>query len=186
MRPVRLAGARAGCDTTPIATDPCRPTGPPAGAGTVRRPEGRAGAVLAGLIAAAVSAFVFRRVVGAYFWADDFGWLYLIHDRSPVEVLLTPLGGHALVVRNAIFLAVHALAGLDPRPYFWTALATHVVNVVLIARLVWLLTGRSALAGLGAVAYGTCPATAETLGWYSAYGQVAATTCVLEIGRAHV
>src|SRR5690606_35637332 len=35
------------------------------------------------------------------------------------------------------------------------------------------------LAGVGALAWGICPAASETLGWYAVYGQVAATTCLL-------
>src|SRR5262249_1142476 len=38
---------------------------------------------------------------------------------------------------------------------------------------------RPSLAAIGAAAWGTCPSASGTLGWYSVYGQVAATTCIL-------
>lgn len=129
--------------------------------------------------AAGASLWSWRDALHAYFWNDDFVWLYLLHDRPLVEVLLTPLGGHTLVARNAVFAVLDRLAGLDPAPYFATVLLTHALNVVLLARLVWLLTGSVALAGLSALAWGTCPTASETLTWYSVYGQVAATTCIL-------
>jgi hypothetical protein len=136
-------------------------------------------AALLGLLAAVASVAVYRKVLNAYFWNDDFVWMYLLHDTSLPEVLFTPLGGHTLVARNAVFALVHALAGLDPRPYFATTLVTHAVNVLLLCRLVWLLTGSAAWAGLGALAWGICPAASETLAWYSVYAQVAALTCLL-------
>lgn len=152
---------------------------------TARRDEDgpsrqRAGAVaLVAILAAVASVAVYREVLDSYFWNDDFVWMYLLRDRSLAEVLFTPIGGHTLVARNALFALVLAAFGLDPRPYFATVLATHAVNVLLVCRLVWLLTGNVALAGLGALAWGTCPAASETLAWYSVYGQIAALTCLL-------
>src|SRR5262249_8556389 len=66
-----------------------------------------------------------------------------------------------------------------PRPYYAAVLLTHGLNVALLAALILRLTNRLSLAAIGAVAWGTCPAASETLGWYSVYGQVAATTCIL-------
>lgn len=134
---------------------------------------------LAGIAAALASVVVYRDVLWAYFWSDDFLWLYLLHDRPLLEVLLTPLAGHTHLARNLVFAALDRAAGLDPVPYFATMLLTHAVNVLLLSRLLWLASGSAALAGLGALAWGTCPAASDTLAWYSAYGQVAATTCVL-------
>lgn len=135
--------------------------------------------VLVALGAAGASMAVYRSVLGAYFWNDDFTWLYLLHDRSFAEFLLTPMGGHSLVARNAVFALTDTVAGFDPRPYFATMLVTHGLNVALLAGLIWRLTGRIMLAGIGAFAWGTCPSASETLAWYSVYGHVAATTCIL-------
>ena len=135
--------------------------------------------VLVAAGAAIVSMVVYRGVLGAYFWKDDFSWLYVLHDRSLAEFLFTPMGGHSLVARNAVLALTDAFAGFDPRPYFAAMLLTHGLNVGLLATLILRQTGRPWLAAIGATAWGTCPAASETLGWYSVYGQVAATTFIL-------
>ncbi|MCW5892738.1 MAG: hypothetical protein KIT14_19675 [bacterium] len=137
-------------------------------------------AVWLGAIGAAVaSGCYYRHSIGAYFWNDDFVWLYLLHDRPILEVLLTPLGGHTLVARNLVFAALDRFAGLDAQPYFATVLLTHAVNVVLLARIIWLLTDSAVIAALGALAWGVCLTASESLTWYSVYAQLAATGCVL-------
>src|SRR5262245_20794521 len=122
---------------------------------------------------------VYRGILDAYFWNDDFSWLYVLHDRSTAEFLITPSGGHSYVARNAVLALTDALAGFNPRPYFAVTLLTHGLNVALLAALILRLTRRLSLAAIGAMAWGTCPAASETLGWYTAYGEVAATTCIL-------
>jgi len=141
--------------------------------------DGRLAAAVAALAAALTSAVVYRDVLGSYFWNDDFAWLFVLHEHGLGEFLFTPMGGHSLVARNAVIAALDALVGLDPRPWFASVLLTHALNVALLARLIWLLTGSAGLAGMGALAWGICPAASETLGWYAVYGQVAATTCLL-------
>src|SRR5262245_29498790 len=123
--------------------------------------RGRGAAVAIGGVAALASVVVYRDVLRSYFWADDFVWLYLLSDSSLAELLLTPIGGHSLVARNAVLALTHALAGLDARPYFALALAIHALNVVLLFRMVWRVTGTAAVAGLGALAWGTCPRSEE-------------------------
>jgi hypothetical protein len=142
-------------------------------------PGGRRAAVVVVGVVALASVVVYRNVLRSYFWSDDFVWFYLLGDSSLTEFLLTPIGGHTLVARNALLALTHAVAGLDPRPYFALALAIHALNVALLFRILWHVTGRTALAGLGALAWGTCPAASETLAWYSAHAEVAATACVL-------
>lgn len=141
--------------------------------------DGATAALLAGLAAALVAVVVYRDILRAYFWNDDFAWLFLLREHGLGNFLLTPMGGHSLIGRNAIIAVLDGVAGLDARPWFATVLVTHAVNVVLLARLVWLLTGSAALAGVGALAWGICPAASGTLGWYAVYAQVAATTCLL-------
>src|SRR5262245_41085739 len=126
--------------------------------------DGRRAAVAAMAAAAVAAAVAYRGVLGAYFWNDDFVWLFLLHDRGLGEDLLTPLGGHALLARNAVIALLDRLAGLDPRPWFATVLATHALNAALVARVAWLASGRSAVAAAVAIAWGTCPLAAETLG----------------------
>ena len=66
---------------------PTHPSAPP--------PRGRDGRVAA--------AVAYRDVLRSYFWHDDFAWLFVLHERGLTEFLLTPLGGHTLVARNAVF-----------------------------------------------------------------------------------
>jgi hypothetical protein len=138
-------------------------------------------ATVGALGAALVAAIVYRDVLRGYFWNDDFAWLFVLHDRGLGEFLLTPMGGHTLVARNAVFAVLDRLAGLDPRPWFASVLATHALNVALLCRIIWLASGRAGLAAVAAVAWGIGPLVSESLAWYSVYGQVAATTCLLVV-----
>jgi hypothetical protein len=149
--------------------------------------DGPLAAALAAAGAALAAVVVYREVLRGYFWHDDFSWLYVLHDGSLWEFLITPMGGHTLVARNALIALLDTVAGIDPRPWFATVLLTHALNVALLARLVFLLTGRAVLAGVGALAWGICPAASETLAWYAVYGQAAAVTCLLlGLGRVAV
>jgi CDP-diacylglycerol--glycerol-3-phosphate 3-phosphatidyltransferase len=134
---------------------------------------------LLAIAAAAVSVVAYRGVLAAAFWRDDFTWMYLLRDAALAEFLLTPSGGHTLVARNGVWALLDRMAGFDPAPYFALVLVTHAVNVLLLHRLVRLLTGSIALAGACALAWGLCPAAAATLSWFSMFGHVAATTCLL-------
>lgn len=164
-----------------------RPFGSAPSSPSSRPADGWMAATIAALCAAAAATFVYGDVLHGYFWSDDFSWLFLLHDASLSRFLLTPIGGHTVVARNAVIALLDALAGLDPVPWFATVLVTHALNVVLLARIVWLVTGSALLAGVGALAWGTCPAAAGTLEWYAVYAQVAATTCLLvAFGRVAV
>ncbi|MCW5891339.1 MAG: hypothetical protein KIT14_12415 [bacterium] len=130
----------------------------PASTSDITRASRMPGVVwVAGIAAAGASAWVWAGALDAYFWNDDFVWLYLLHDRPLPEVLLTPIGGSTLVLRNLVFALLDRTAGLDPVPYFASLLLTHALNVVLVARLAWRVTGATMLAGLAALAWGTCP-----------------------------
>jgi hypothetical protein len=58
-------------------------------------------------------------------------------------------------------------------------LLTHLLNVALLFRLVHRLSNSAHAASLAAALWGVCPVHAGTLGWYSVYGQVLATTFLL-------
>jgi hypothetical protein len=141
--------------------------------------ETRGTVALVVVLAAGTSALAYRGVLESYFWSDDFVLLYMLRDMSLPEFLLTPFGGHTVVARNVLFALTHAWAGLDPRPYFVTVVATHALNVALLGRLVWRLTGSIVVTGFGALAWGICPTAGASLSWYAAHSQVAATTCLL-------
>src|SRR5262249_49519975 len=92
---------------------------------------GRARLLLA-LPALVLAAVVVFPITANYFFEDDFLHLFRIANGDVLRFLLQPHGGHLLVVRNAIFAATFALWGPHPAPYFWSALATHLANVVLL------------------------------------------------------
>jgi hypothetical protein len=131
------------------------------------------------LAAAGAAAIAFWPILHGYFWLDDFVWLYLVTNTPTGELLFTQTGGHVMVLGNAAFALLHGIAGLDPRWYFASMLATHLVNVLLLLRVTRLLSGSLTLGALAAFLWGTCFACGATLAWYTAYAQVAATTCVL-------
>src|SRR5262249_44386069 len=91
------------------------------------------------------------------------------------------LGGHLYLVRNAVFAGMYQIFGPEPRPWFWSVLLTHLLNVLLLDLLILRVTEDWLLACLGATLWGTSPALEGTLGWYSVYGQVRLTTLVLGV-----
>ncbi|HSP95691.1 MAG TPA: hypothetical protein VL049_00420 [Candidatus Dormibacteraeota bacterium] len=135
------------------------------------------------LVPLLASAAAYWPIVRNYFHADDFIHLYMIGDGRLGEFLLTPHGGHLLVVRNAIFVLHHALFGADPRGYLWCALLTHLVNVALLFVVVRAATDSPRLACVGATLWGVSPLHADPLGWYSVYGEVILTTALLVVLR---
>src|SRR5262249_12383517 len=155
-----------------------RPSASDARVATIRHPVA---GVLVPVAAAAAAALAYRPILHAYFFGDDFAWLYLIRNAPLGEVLVRAMGGHSLAVRNAAFVLLYRLVGPEPVAYFCTTLIAHTANVLLLHRVIRLATGSIALAGLGAVLFGISPAAGDTLSWYSAAGQVAATTCVLAV-----
>ena len=127
----------------------------------MQRLERPQAAALLVLLAAGASLVVYRDVLHAYFWSDDFVLFYLRRDTSLAEFLLNPFWGHIALARNALFAATDQVVGLDSRPYFVTVLATHVLNVVLLGRLIWRLADSPVLAGIGALLWGICPTASE-------------------------
>jgi hypothetical protein len=116
---------------------------------------------------------------GEFFHYDDSLHLYRIVNTNWLEFLVTMHGGHLLITRNAVFLLNYELFAGAPAGYFWFALVTHLINVVLLFALVRGLTGSASLACFGAALWGILPAHEGTIGWYSAYGHALASTFVL-------
>ena len=139
------------------------------------------GGLLVLLAALAFTAVVYAPLLDNYFNGDDFLNLYRIVNFSLFQYLLTPHGGHALVLRNFLFYACFAAFGTNPEGYFWVVLLNHLANVVLLFLVVRTLTQSPALAGFGAALFGTSPICAGTLGWYAVYGQVVVATAMLLI-----
>src|SRR6185295_3634887 len=87
-----------------------------------------------------LSAIVFHGILQNYFYTDDFLHLYQIAE-DPWRFLVEPYAGHVYLTRNAIFWASAALFDGHPEPYFWIVLATHLLNVYLLFRLLRALFG---------------------------------------------
>lgn len=133
------------------------------------------------LLPVLLSMWVYRKLVNVYFNSDDFLNLYFIVNKTPLDYLLRPHGGHLLFVRNAVFYGSFQLFGAYPEYYFATVLLTHMLNVALLFLVMWRLTGNG-IAGAGASAlWGICPVHAGTLGWYSVYGQVLVAAILLTL-----
>ncbi len=143
----------------------------------LERPDAR----LWTLLPLALTAVVYGPLLLNYFRSDDFLNLFQMRNLPFVRYILTTHGGHILVTRNTIFFLFNAVFGTNPLPYFVCVLATHLLNVWLLGRIIRRLTGSAALACFGAALWGTSPANAGSLGWYSVYGHVLVATAVLVI-----
>ena len=126
-----------------------------------------------------VAAFVmWRSLVDNYFFADDF--LHLFDGRASPPAFSTQMpGGHLYLVRNAVFAGMYRVFGPEPAPWFWSVLLTHLLNVLLLHRLIVRTTGDALVACLGATLWAASPALEGALGWYAVYGQVLLTALVL-------
>lgn len=131
------------------------------------------------LLALAASAVVYYPLTRAYFFADDFVCMLDIVNHGVLRFLVQPFGEHLLIIRNAVFSLSYRLFGLDPRPYYWGVLLTHLLNVWLLFRVASRFTGRLTLACLGAALWGTSPLCVGALGWYSVYGHVLVGTILV-------
>jgi hypothetical protein len=131
------------------------------------------------LVPLALSAWKFAGITQNYFLADDFVNLFDLVNDGWWHFVWQVSYGHLLPVRNAVFALHHALFGLDPAGYFATVLFNHLVNVVLLFVLIRRWTGNSEVACAAATFWGTTPTSEATLGWYSVYGHVIATTAML-------
>lgn len=131
------------------------------------------------LLAASAALVAAWPIVGSYFYADDFAHLFEIASFGPWDFLTAPYAGHMYLVRNAVFYASFRFFDMEPAGYFALALATHVVNALLLFALVRRLTGDALLACLGGVLFGASPAVTGTLGWYSVFGHALATAATI-------
>jgi hypothetical protein len=112
------------------------------------------------------------------FQDDDFLHFYNLATLDPFRFMLLPHGNHPHALRNLVVVGMRGLLGLQPEAFMACVLLTHLLNVVLCYRIGVRLTRdpyvATVAAGLWAVAY----TSSGTLGWYSVYGQVLATTAL--------
>jgi hypothetical protein len=125
-----------------------------------------------------LAAVAYAWIVRVGFRGDDLVHLYRIANVGPLDFVLTPFGGHALAIRNLAFLLSRHAFGLRPAAFMSTMLLTHLVNVWLCYRVSLRLTNDPFAAGTAAALWGMAPDSADTLSWYSVYGQVMATTAL--------
>lgn len=130
---------------------------------------------LVGAVPVVVSALAFLPITRSYFFSDDFVALYALANGTGEDWLVRPTGGHLLFLRNLAYVVTWTLAGPDPRPFMWSALATHVALVALLFAIVKRASGHVLTAALVATWWGTCRTDAGTLEWYAVYGQAMAT-----------
>jgi hypothetical protein len=130
------------------------------------------------LVPLALTAWVYYPITRVFFFADEFMHLARI-ATAPFLFVLAPFAGHNYHVRNLVFVGLWHLFGLDPAPWYWTVLFTHLVNVWLLFRVVVALTADPILACLGATIWGICPLDVGAVGFYAVYGQVMASTIML-------
>jgi hypothetical protein len=156
---------------------PCAsaPAGTVAGRGT-HRDRRRTAWVLLPL---GLSALVFYPITKNYFFADDLYNVFQIVNGDPLTYLITPYGGHLLPARNFLFYLSYLLFGTHAEGYFWVALATHLINVALLFRVIAGFTCSPPLAAFGAALWGAAPLHEGTLGWHSVFGHVVVATCLL-------
>ncbi len=128
-----------------------------------------------------LAAWVYHPITRSYFYADDFVCLTSIVNDGFLRFVVRPFAGHNLLARNLVFYASHRLFGLHAELFFWTVLATHLLNVWLLFRVLQTLTASPALACLGAALWGTSPLHSGTLEWYSVFGQVLVATSLLAV-----
>src|SRR5262249_16568740 len=135
------------------------------------------------LLPLALVAWVYYPITRIYFFADDYVHLASIASDPVAAFLLSPFGGHNYLARNIVFLATYRLFGMRADLYYWSVLLTHLLNVALLFGLLRAFTASALLACFGAALWGMSPLLVETLGWYSVFGQVMATTVMLLILR---
>jgi hypothetical protein len=127
----------------------------------------------------ALTTWVYYPITRVFFFADDFFHLSHIASDRVLTFVLTPFGGHNLLVRNLVFVGSWHLFGLHSELWYATVLLTHLLNVWLLFGVLGALTTSVPLACLGATIWGMCPLASGTLAWYSVYGHVMAATVLL-------
>src|SRR6266487_7110288 len=84
------------------------------------RPRSRPEAAASALLVAAASVLVWHRALGYFFSQDDFAKLATVVGLAP-----RLLGPWRYLGNQLFYDLLHALAGLDPRPYHLASLACH-------------------------------------------------------------
>jgi len=92
--------------------------------------------------------------------------------------VLLPHGNHPHALRNLVVVGMRAVFGLQPEAFMACVLLTHLLDVVLCYRIGVRLTRDPYVATVAAALWAIAYTSSGTLGWYSVYGQVLATTAL--------
>ena len=126
-----------------------------------------------------VALVAWRRLLGGYFWIDDFQILYEIANGGLADFLFQPMYGHVNTARNAFLAAQYAIYGPNAVGFFATIVALHGLNVWLLWRLGRRLGGTPVIAAAVATVWAMSPLHDGTLAWCAAHGQVILTAITL-------
>src|SRR5262249_58588778 len=110
--------------------------------------------VLAPLLPLVAALAVWAPLRHNFFWNDDFVHLYDIATRSLWSFSSELFLGQFYLVRNLVFAGLFHAFGPDPRPYFWSVLLTHALNLLLLERAIRGFTADLVLSCVGAVLSG--------------------------------
>ena len=132
-------------------------------------------------VAIGISAAVLWPVLSYPFQYDELIHLYTLANFGPLELLLTPHGGHLLFASNWVYAPLYALFGMWAPAYYALALATHLLNVGFAWAVLHRLGGRRGLATVAAALWGSAALHVGSVGWFAVYGQILLTTAVLWI-----
>jgi len=134
--------------------------------------------------AVGLALLVYLPILNNYFFLDDFLILHQLRNWPLGKFLTVHWAGHRVVVRQAFYAALYAVAGGHPAPYYAFLLALHAINVALVFTIVRTVTECPPLACLAAAMWGTCPLNGGALGWLAASGNVLVGTTTLTVGPA--
>jgi hypothetical protein len=133
---------------------------------------------LAPACAIVASLVVHGMAVGSDFIDEEIVSFYQL-AVAPADFLMSPHGGHFTGSYGLVVLALRALFGSSPGPFFALVLSTHLLNVFLLYGVVRSLTRSVGVAGLAAGLWGSAPAFQGTLQWFSAYDHMLGVTAML-------
>ncbi|MCW5892341.1 MAG: hypothetical protein KIT14_17605 [bacterium] len=133
------------------------------------------------LLPVLLAALVFWPTPAQFFYREDLYHLYRAVNQPWPALLLQQHAGHLYSAFSALVVACHALFGMRADGWFAVLLALHLVNVLLLFRLLRRTTGSPQLACLGALGWAVAPMHAEAMTWFVMSGHVLATTCILGV-----
>jgi hypothetical protein len=123
---------------------------------------------VAAVIAAAV-AVIYRPVVHAYFFNDDFQWLGDASVFHPANMLRLERYDHFYrPMIEMYFSAGYRLFGCNASAFHLSSIAIHLANTAVLAMLAGSLTGSFAFASLTALFFAVQPSFVEAVAWVGA------------------